>query len=491
MKHSKGFRVGLFPKLMVAFLAVIITGAILTTWLVRRATRAEFQLYTAEIGRGQAEMLSALLAGYYLDNGSWQGIQVFLATPAESSDLPGQGGGNQMMGEMMGRGRGRGPNSTSGMMAGMNIWQMMGNQILLADNSGLVVADSAGELLGLQLNEEDLSAGVPVTVDGQPVGTVLATAGCQSPEQNEEFLRQVGQAILTAVLIASAIALIFGGLIAWGIVRPLRQLTGAAQAIADGELEQQVEVASNDEIGDLALAFNQMSARLTRSEGLRRQLTADIAHELRTPLTVIQGNIEALQDGIFPLTKQALDPIYDKTILLRRLVEDLRQLTSAETGQLALDKQTIDLAALATKTADSFRAVSEDKAITLSVTKVEDVPSVSADPQRIEQVMVNFISNALRHTPEGGEISVSVSRQGQAIRLAVKDSGPGIPAEALPNVFERFYRVDQGRAREADGGGSGLGLAVAHSIIQSHGGRIGVESKAGQGATFWFTLPID
>jgi signal transduction histidine kinase len=345
-------------------------------------------------------------------------------------------------------------------------------------------------MTGIQLDSSILADGTPILLGDQQIGTVLVTHLEQTTTQNEQFLGQVNQAILLAVLAASIAALLLGGLLTWTMTRPLRQLTHAAEAISEGDLSQRVNVQSGDEIGDLAAAFNQMSDRLAHAEQLRRQMTADIAHELRTPLSVIQGNVEALQDGIFPLTADSLEPIRAKTDLLTRLVEDLRQLTLAEAGQLPLDKTPTDLAALAQRTLTDFRAAAESKQIHLEMNPAAGLPLVNVDPQRIEQVLVNLLSNALRHTPVGGEIDVTVGVENSHVRLTISDTGPGIAEEEAHNIFERFYRVDKGRTREENGGGSGLGLAVARSIIEAHGGQIGVASEHRQGATFWFTIPF-
>jgi len=269
----------------------------------------------------------------------------------------------------------------------------------------------------------------------------------------------------------------------------MRELTDATRAIAAGDLTQRVTVDADDEIGDLARAFNQMAAGLERGEALRRQMTADIAHELRTPLSVIQGNVEALQDGVFPLTVEALEPIQAKTELLGRLVEDLRNLALAEAGQLPLDRQPTDLARLVEGAVAAFQPAAEAKGIALDLAAAPGLPLAEADPQRIEQVLVNLISNALRHTPAGGRVEIDLApKPAGGLTVRITDTGPGIPPEALTNVFERFYRVDRGRGR-GEGGGTGLGLAVARSIVEAHGGVIRVENAPGRGASFWFTLP--
>ncbi|MCB8992128.1 MAG: HAMP domain-containing histidine kinase [Ardenticatenaceae bacterium] len=471
MKQFNDFRLGLFARLMLAFIAIIVVGGLVAIWLARQATAAEFTVYTTASSRHQAEALAPVLADFYSSQETWAGVDALLM--AESGGV---------MGGMM---RHRQGNNILGM------WSMMGNRLLLADKNDMVIVDTEDELIGQELDTDLLrDNGIPVLSNGQMVGTVLVTTGVQSASQDEYFLQHVNESILLSLLAAGSLALFFGGLVVWRVVRPLQQLTSAAQSIAGGDLTQQVNISPGDEIGDLALAFNQMTQQLSRAETLRRQMTADIAHELRTPLSVIQGNVEALQDGIFPLTVEALDPILDKTLLLRRLVEDLRQLTLAETGQLSLDRQPANLYDLATQSVDAFQSVAAERAISLIIVNSEHLPMASIDRQRIQQVMINLLSNALRYSPDGETITILLTLENGGVRVAVHDRGPGIPSEILPNVFERFYRAEQGRPRAADGSGSGLGLAVARSIVEAHGGQIGVDSIAGQGATFWFILTL-
>ena len=469
MIPSSGPRLGLFGRIMLAFLVVIVAGGLLATWLARRTVASQFALYTTTGGQRLAQGLAPDLATYYVERGSWEGVTEVLSSR----------GGHEMMGNM-------------GMGIGGPMWSMMGYRVLVSDTDGRVVADTGGDMAGTQLDTDVLQENGTFITDGEEViGALLVTADVQAEEQGERFLGVINQAILSSVFLAGALALVFGGLIVWRVVRPLKSLTMAASAVAAGDLSQRVSVASGDEISDLADAFNRLAVQLGRPEALRQQLTADIAHELRTPITVIQGNIEALQDGIFPLTQEALEPILDKTLLLRRLVEDLRQLALAESGQLSLIPESLDLGLLAAQTLDAFRPPAEARGVKLSIAPADSLPLVRADRQRVQQVLDNLLSNALRYTPDGGCIAVGLARENESIRVSVTDTGPGIPAEALSNVFERFYRADQGRARLSDGGGSGLGLAVARSIIEAHGGRIGAHSPPGQGATFWFSLPVE
>lgn len=489
MTQFNRLRLGLFSKLMLAFLVLIVGGSLLAISLTRRALAGEFTIYTTTNQEQQAEALAPLLGNYYAGQGSWLGVDSLLATTDDNTlgSMMGDGSDGMMGGMMMG-GRWQ-EQSDMGWWLGM--WTMTSNRVLVADSDGRIVADSTAELTGQQLQAETLQGnGAPIIVNGQQIGTVLVTTGIQSAEQNTHFLQHVNRSIFLSVLAASGIALLFGGLIIWRVVRPLRQLTVAAQSMTDNDLEQRVNIPPGDEIGDLATAFNQMATKLSRAEALRHQMTADIAHELRTPITVIQGNVEALQDGVFPLTIEALDPILNKTHLLGRLVEDLRQLSIAEADQPSLDCHLTDLGTLIRQTAESFKPAATDLSIRMILQNWEIEAIVHIDEQRIKQVLINLLSNALHHTPEGGSITLSMAKKSDDVLVSVRDTGSGIPADSLPYIFERFYRVDQGRARAADGSGSGLGLAVAQAIIQAHGGEIGVNSSIEQGTTFWFTIPF-
>jgi signal transduction histidine kinase len=219
-------------------------------------------------------------------------------------------------------------------------------------------------------------------------------------------------------------------------------------------------------------------------------MTADIAHELRTPLSVIQGNLEAVLDGVYPPDAEHIQPALDQAQLLARLVEDLRTLALAEAGQLSLDRQPTDVAELVKRVVASFEPKAADRRVTLSVDAPSSLPRIRADGQRIAQVLTNLLGNALRYTPQAGRADVRLSAQPESILITVSDNGPGIAAEDLPHIFDRFYRADKSRSRDPrSGGGSGLGLAIARSIVEAHGGRIWAESETGQGTTIAFTLP--
>jgi two-component system sensor histidine kinase BaeS len=286
------------------------------------------------------------------------------------------------------------------------------------------------------------------------------------------------------------------------LMRPVRELTLAARRLGERDLSQRVRVSGKDELAELALTFNRMADSLQQAQENRRALTADIAHELRTPLAVQRANLEALQDGVYPLTPENLAPVLEQNLLLTRLVDDLRTLALADAGQLTLERTPTDLVALVERMVERFQPQAAPRSIALrldapSATSTE-YPLLTVDPQRVEQILSNLLSNALRYTPDGGQIAIGFVLTGglsgvrtsgsskSSVQISVRDSGPGIPPEALPHVFERFYRVDRSRSRAE--GGSGLGLAIARQLAEAHGGTLTAANHPQGGAVFTLSL---
>jgi signal transduction histidine kinase len=248
-------------------------------------------------------------------------------------------------------------------------------------------------------------------------------------------------------------------------------------------------VHGSQELQAAATAFNQMAEQLEQAETLRRNLLADVAHELRGPLHLLQGNLQAVLDDVYPLNKEEIARLFDQTCHLTRLVDDLHELAQAEAHRVSLHKQATDPAALVKETADLFRPELEAHEIALRVELLGALPIVEIDGARIRQVVHNLLSNALRHTPPGGEITVSVEHRQETLQISVRDSGEGIEPQHLPYVFDRFYRTDSGRSREK--GGVGLGLAIVKAIVESHDGQVTVTSSGiGKGSTFTVALPV-
>jgi len=279
-----------------------------------------------------------------------------------------------------------------------------------------------------------------------------------------------------------AIALLLGLWLAHTLTHPLGELTEAIRRMSAGQLEQRVDVSSQDELGQLGEAFNQMSSRLSQAVKQRRQMTADIAHDLRTPLTVIAGYVEALRGRVLQPTPQRFETIHTEVQHLLRLVEDLRTLSLADAGELALQRDLVNPRALMERLAAAYSQKAENQGVELRLQVGPDLPLFCADEERMVEVLGNLISNALRHTPSGGRITLAVESQPEGLELRVEDTGEGIPEEALPYVFDRFYRVDPARSQQE--GESGLGLAIARSLVEAHAGRIEVESQVGRGTVF-------
>ncbi|MBA2597851.1 MAG: HAMP domain-containing histidine kinase [Chloroflexia bacterium] len=273
----------------------------------------------------------------------------------------------------------------------------------------------------------------------------------------------------------------------WRTVRrtaaPIADVMSAADRVADGDYAVRVESRANGEVGRLVESFNAMTTRLETNETQRRNLFADVAHELRTPLSIIRGNTEGMLDGVYPRDDAHLDTILDATAMMARLLDDLRTLSLTDTGALRLHKQTTDVAELLDDIRYGFTARAEEAGVIFTLEAVP-LPPLDIDPVRVRQVLENLLDNALRHTPPGGTIRVEVQREGSAALFRVADTGRGIPAEALPHVFDRFWK-------SADSGGSGLGLAIARGLIEAHGGKIRADSVVERGTVVSFTLPAE
>lgn len=291
-------------------------------------------------------------------------------------------------------------------------------------------------------------------------------------------------------LIGGIIGVVSGVLMSRSLTAPLSRLTEAARAIGAQKLSRRVKVEDTTEVAELARAFNEMAVAVEQNEKLRRNLVADVAHELRTPLTVLQGNLRALLDDVYPMEKSEVARLYDQTLLLSRLVEDLHELSQAEAKQLPLNLQPVQVRELVDMIVATFGSVVEQKHVTLKVEVPSGLPPLLADSARLSQVLHNLLHNALTHTPEGGQITIRAEHSGDTLKLSVNDTGDGIPPEHLPYIFERFYRADQARSR--DMGGTGLGLAIVKAIVEAHGGRVTVtsEGKPGHGSTFTVEVPL-
>jgi two-component system OmpR family sensor kinase/two-component system sensor histidine kinase BaeS len=408
----------------------------------------EFRDYAAV--QGVFDRQAQALAQYYRSRGSWDGVQEQLARYGT---------------------------------------QPRWRDFRLADARGRIVGDPGGAPGGAAARGQ-LRRGLPIEVDGQVVGYLLpmarVLAALRLDPRQVAFLLRVRVILAGGGLAALLAAGIVGGLLFRSIVHPLRQLTAASRAIAGGDLSARAPVAGQDEVAQLAASFNQMAESLARAEEARRNQTADVAHELRTPLTVVQGTLEAILDGVYPADQENVQAALAQVRTLSRLVEDLRLLALADAGQLRLQKGPLDLAAFLRQVVEAHQPRARERGATLALVTPPALPLVMADRERLVQVMGNLLANGLRYASPGGQVTVRVADRGREVEVAVADDGPGVPAEDLPRLFERFWRGDAARRQGA--GGSGLGLAIARHVVEAHGGRIWAQSTPGGGLTVAFIL---
>lgn len=302
-----------------------------------------------------------------------------------------------------------------------------------------------------------------------------------------DFSKNLEQTLWIAGLSGAALAILLGYLFTRQIVAPLDRVTTAARRVAQGDLTQRVETSGSGELAELGKSFNQMATTLSRDQRLRQNMVADIAHELRTPLSILQGNVEAMLDGVLDTNTENLNSLHQETKLLSRLIDDLRTLSLAEAGQLKFYPEATDLREVSSQVIDGFQTQFATKNLKVSLEATEDMPLAWVDSDRTAQVIRNLVSNAFNYTPEGGSITLRLTPGRDGITVSVIDTGTGIPADDLPHVFNRLYRVDRSRTRST--GGSGLGLAIVKQLVEDQGGRVWVESQPGQGATFSFLVP--
>ncbi len=452
----------LAAKLMLAFLVASIAGIVLAAIFIRQFVAQQFNDVVLAQHR-TAFITQASI--YYMEHHTWDGVGPWLHDhpPEDAPSGPGPGGG--------------GGNPPAPRASGF----------ALLDLSGKVMIPFNRYLRDSIIPPADRAGGTPVTLNGQPVGTVLTVELITPDPAVAQYLGQTDGALIAAALIGIGLALLIGGLMARRITRPVRELTEATTRIAAGDLGRPVPVRSHDELGTLALQFNRMSADLERATQLRRQMTADIAHDLRTPLTVIAGYLEAMHDEVLKPTPERFATLYDETQLLLHLVDDLHTLALADAGELRLTRQPIAPRLLVERIAAAHQHAATQHGVALAVQAEEPLPAIAVDPEWMIRVLTNLVGNALRHTPAGGQITLTVRAVLAQVQLIVADTGSGIPPEHLPHLFERFYRADP--ARQATTGGSGLGLAIVKSLVEAHGGQVAVASTPGLGTAFTITLP--
>lgn len=442
--HSLRFR------LVASFALVILVTIGAVFFFINQVTQGEIRRFGEHADRMRIDRMEMELSGYYLHQGGWKGIQPFV--------------------EQWGN--------------------LYGERIILTDASGTVVADSEGELLGERYDSDSPGRSLSPPWQTGAIGTLYITPK-SSPEVDfaslQILFRAIGRFFVWGGLIAVAIAVLVTFLLSRRTLAPVKALAAAAQRLGQGDFSQRVSVEDRSEMGQLARSFNLMAGELEQAEQMKRNMVADVAHELRTPLSNIRGYLEAVRDGVVKADTDTIRSIDEEAALLSRLVDDLQELSLAEAGELKLVCQAEDVSRLIMQSVAAERSRATAKGLSLSVEMPHGLPAVSIDSQRISQVLRNLLDNAVAHTAEGS-ITVVVRQQDNWVEISVADTGEGIPEEDLPNIFERFYRVDKSRTRAT--GGSGLGLTIAKYLVEAHGGIIEARSEKGKGSRFSFTVPV-
>jgi signal transduction histidine kinase len=447
-------------RLLLALLAVVVVAVGTVALYGSSATSKEFQRYVSSESSHRAQAVAELLI-YYRQTRSWRDVQPLLEQMA----------------------------------------QISGDWIVLADEEGRIIADSQNFLLDdprfyRMLNELE---GQPIDLGlGQPAVEITSNSNqrvflyivSQSKQESSEsvFLGAVNRQLLLAIVAAGLVGLILTLLFSRSIVRPVEALTVAARRMGQGDLEQRVDTSTQGEIGELAQAFNVMADGLARQEILRRNMVSDVAHELRTPLSNLRGYLEALRDGVLDPTPPIVDSLYEETMILNHLVDDLQDLALIEAGQLRLMQEPTLLEEIVIRIVHQMEPFATHKDLTIAVKLPPELPLVDVDCDRIGQVLRNVINNAISYSTPGGIIIISARVRMGMVELSVEDEGVGIDPKHLPHIFDRFYRADRSRTRAT--GGSGLGLAIARQIIEAHGGRVKIKSVLDRGTLVTFTLPI-
>jgi len=440
----------LWFRLSVTFAVIILVTVGTIYFFVSQRIADEMENYNKISAQYRSSQIRYRLYIFYSDKGSWEGVQSVVEDTAHVS----------------------------------------GTHIILVASNGTVVGDSQGELLGTNYTDSQESP-LDLTLSQKLIGRAYITLDPTAEFYVAPFLRlstSINRTLLLGGSLAIAIALLLTFALSRRITSPIGVLARAARRLGRGDLSQRVQLKGEGEVAALAQAFNSMAADLEHAEQLRRNLVADVAHELRTPLSNIHGYLEAIRDRVIKPDVATIRSLNEEAALLSRLVDELQELSLAEAGELKLVYQSEDITKLVKQAITPWQPKVAAKQISLSLDLPDNLPPVNIDWQRVNQVLHNLLENAVAYTRKGGTINGAAAKQGDWVEVSVSDTGEGIPAEDLPNIFERFYRVDKSRARVT--GGSGLGLTIAKRLVEAHGGKITVQSKLGKGSRFSFTLPI-
>lgn len=482
-------------RLLLTFLLITILAVAVVAMFARRETTDEFARYVVRDQLAEQQLVLEVLEAQSLE-GDVAGLQSLAETMGTTYNLEivFVGTDGQVIVSSIPEGVGAPLLSVTNefVIAGQVTVQEEPAQVMIAPIMGdewHAAGIPASAIEPWMVPPPDVSTAPGFTIASGGSGTVITSSALPAKLTNEAtFFGSVNRSFWVAAVAAVGVAGLLSVGLSQRILQPVQALTAAANRLEQGDLNQRVQVNRRDEIGTLAHAFNAMADGLQRQEQLRRQMVTDIAHELRTPLTNIRGYLEALQDGYMDASPVVIDSLHQESLLLHRLINDLQELSLAEAGQLKLDPQPVALADLVEPLIGGMRPQLNEKSLTLTTELPPDLPIILADPARTGQVLRNLLQNAITYTPERGRITISAQVEGNEVLIQVQDSGPGIPPEHLPHLFDRFYRADESRNRAT--GGTGLGLAIVKALVEGMRGRVWAESVIGEGAKFWVALPV-
>lgn len=480
-------RLRLRQQVMLSYVPLLLIPILVIGILTRSAAERGLTLLVTAQGNQQANALAVRFSAYYDKYQSWDGIDAIF-NDILAGPLPGvtEGSLPRPQNGMNGSGQGRPPRNPN---APPVVLQPEAAQVILTDPAGVILAANTPEAAGRSLAADTVSRGVVIRSHNKPVGVLVVGAALGVLDQaQKQLLDTVNAALVAAGLISAAVTIAIGLWLSGQISAPIAALTRGVSGLARGEWSEPIDVTSDNELGELTHAFNQMADDLVRQQNLRKQLIADIAHDLRTPLSVMTLEIEGIKAGL-QTPEQAAQSLQDEVEWLSHLVNDLHLLSLIDAGQLPIQPEPTDLGVFLESVYRHWRTAAEPQQRDLVFDRVTSLPIVTLDPPRMRQVLGNLINNAIQHTPPNAAITLQAETNAHQVYIRVIDTGQGIPAEALPHLFERFYRVDRSRQRKTTSG-SGLGLSIAYQLTALQGGDLSVQSQLGHGTTFTIALPI-
>lgn len=467
-------------RLSLSFFFIIAVVAGVSFVFIQNSTQSLFRSFVFSGDSEKAQMYASIFAEYYAEHKSWDGLQAFLS---EMPQIVFQSIDDRIHGE---------PSSSAlSAYSKQTISALLSDRIAVADSSGVIVADSAEKILHTVHPATHLRSGIPIISGSRRVGTVLVGSMIDSSltGMNQHFLDSVLRSLILGILISSCLAFFLSLVFSSRITRPIASLNNAAKRVAQGDFEVSVSPEGDEELRSLSISFNAMIGELNNLENAKKQIIADAAHELRTPVTLIQGTLEGMLDGVFPVDTNVLSSVYEETLRLSSLIDKLRKLEIIESGKLELTLSSVNVSEMIRHALTVFRSLAQEKNIDLWMEPIDSSLTVEADSFWLSEAIYNLLSNAVKYTPNGGKVRVHAHRvDSTSIRIQVDDSGPGIPSLEREQIFERFYRID--KSRSSSSGGRGLGLAITKQIISAHGGTIRVETSNLGGASFIVELFI-